>query len=497
MDTGGSGPTSPEPGRDPWLQVPTASPPPIAPVLPRSADQVAALPRRERRRRVLAWALWDWGSAAFNAVITTFVFTVWLTSSAFVDPDVVAAAEGAADGSAAALALEQAIAKHSEWLGWGIGAAGVVIALLAPVAGSRSDDSGRRKLWLGIHTAVVVALSAAMFLVRPAPDALTENFLAGVALLAIGNIFFELAGVNYNATLSQVSTPADVGRVSGFGWGMGYLGGIVLLAIVFVGFIAPDVGWFGVTGELGLNIRAAILAAALWFGVFAIPVLVAVPEVSATPDRSRESFLGAYRRLFADIAGLWRTSRDTLRFLISSAVFRDGLAGVFTFGAIIAAGTFGFSTDQVLIFAIVANVVAGVSTIVSGWLDDRLGPKVVIVGSLIGLLISGLSLFVLHAGGQAVFWVLGLSLSAFVGPAQTASRTMLARVIPEGREAEIFGLYATTGRAASFLAPTAFSAFILVGGAQYWGIIGIMLVLAVGLGLLIPVRIGRRAGAPG
>ncbi|MDO8107884.1 MFS transporter [Isoptericola sp. b441] len=443
------------------------------------------------RRRVLSWALWDWGSAAFNAVITTFVFTVWLTSSAFVDPAVVAAADGAPDGSAAAQALDDAIALHSEWLGWGIGLAGVVIALLAPVAGSRSDDSGHRKRWLGVHTGVVVLVSAAMFLVRPAADALTANLLAGIALLAVGNVFFELAAVNYNATLTQVSTPRNVGRVSGFGWGMGYIGGIVLLALLFVGFIAPEVGWFGVTSADGLNIRAAVLTAAVWFGVFAVPVLVAVPEAPPSAARARDSFWQAYRRLFSDIAGLWRTARHTLRFLIASAVFRDGLAGVFTFGAVIASGTFGFSTDQVLIFAIAANLVAGLSTITSGWFDDRFGPKAVIVAALVGLLISGTAIFGLHAGGKTVFWVLGLMLSAFVGPAQTASRTMLARVIPPGRESEIFGLYATTGRAASFIAPVAFSAFIAFGGAQYWGIVGIMLVLALGLALLLPVRLAR------
>ena len=450
---------------------------------------------RTRRRRVVSWAMWDWGSAAFNAVITTFVFSVWLTSKAFVDPDVVAAADGAASGSDAALALEDAIAQNSSLLGTGIALAGVVIALLAPVAGSRADDTGHRKRWLGIYSFIVFLLSAAMFLVRPAEGALQQNLLLGVALLALGNIVFELASVNYNAMLSQVSVPATVGRVSGFGWGMGYLGGIVLLLILFVGFINPDVGWFGVTDEGGLNIRVSMLVAAAWFGLFALPVLIAVPEVPGSEARARQSFLGAYRQLFSDVAQLWRASRDTVRFLIASAVFRDGLAGVFTFGAIIAAGTFGFSDSGVIVFAIAANVVAGLSTIASGWFDDRFGPKSVIVVSLVGLLVAGVMVFFLHDAGQGAFWIFGLMLTVFVGPAQTASRTMLARVIPPGREAEIFGLYATTGRAASFLAPAGFSIAIALGGAQYWGVLGIMLVLALGLALLLPVRLGRRPQA--
>lgn len=443
------------------------------------------------RRRVIAWALWDWGSAAFNAVITTFVFTRWLTSTAFVDPQVVTAGEAVGAGPAAVAALDAALATHSSWLGWGMTIGGLLIALLAPVTGARADEAGHRRLWLGLHTAVVVLLSAAMVLVRPDPDSLSWNLVLGIGLLATGTLFFELAGVNYNAMLAQVSTPRTVGRISGIGWGAGYLGGIVLLLVLFVGFINPEVGWFGVTGQDGLNIRVAVGVSALWFAVFAIPVLITVPEVPAG-QHSRIGFLASYRRLAADVAELWRTSRSTLRFLVASAVYRDGLAGVFTFGAVIASVTFGFSASEVIVFAIAANVVAGVATIAAGWLDDRLGPRTIIVTALIGLVVAGLALLVLHAGGSTVFWVFGLALSLFVGPAQSASRTLLARLIPPGRESEIFGMYATTGRAASFLAPLGFSTAIVLGGAQYWGILGIIAVVGLGLALLWPIRLGAR-----
>lgn len=169
-------------------------------------------------------------------------------------------------------------------------------------------------------------------------------------------------------------------------------------------------------------------------------------------------------------------------------MFRDGLVGVFAFGGILAAGTFGFSAGEVIIFAIVANIVAGVATVSIGLLDDKIGPKPVIVASLVGLIICGTAVFVLHDGGQIVFWTFGLALCLFVGPAQSASRSFLARVIPAGREGEVFGLYATTGKAATFLAPTAFALFVTLGGAQYWGILGIVLIITIGLGLLLPVK---------
>ncbi|MFF1528534.1 MFS transporter [Cellulomonas sp. NPDC058312] len=454
--------------------------------LPAPVAAEAAPGTRRGRWPVVAWSLWDWGSAAFNAVITTFVFTRWLTSDAFVDPAVVAAGGDA---------LDAALAEHSTWLGWGLTAAGVLIALTAPLAGTRADGSGRRRRGLAVQTAVTVALCAAMALVRPDPDSLTANLLLGIALLAAANVTFELGSVHYNALLPRVATPATLGRISGLGWGAGYVGGIVLLLILFVGFINPEVGWFGVTGDDGQNIRVAVLVSALWFGAFAVPVLLAVPDApdAGTAARRRPGVVEAYRRIVADVRDLWRTSRSTVLFLLASAVYRDGLAGVFTFGAVIASGTFGFSASEVVVFAIAANVVAGVSTVLAGLLDDRVGPRALIVGSLVGLVVAGVSTFALAGAGTSAFWVCGLLLCVFVGPAQSASRSLLTRVAPDGRESQIFGLYATTGRAASFLAPMAFATFVAVSGSQRWGILGLVLVIGIGLAALLPLRLPASA----
>ena len=419
---------------------------------------------------VYAWGLWDWGSAAFNAVITTFVFTVYLTSDAF--------------GPSA-----------DQKLGWVLAAAGLLIAVFAPVTGQRADRSGRRTFWLAVNTLLVVAASAAMFFVAPTPDLLW----LGLVLLAAGNIFFEFASVNYNAMLNQISTPATVGRVSGLGWGLGYIGGIVLLLIVYLGLIDPEVGLFGITGENGMDVRVTMLICAVWTLAFSLPVILTVRDAPGrAPAGRRTGLVQSYRLLFRSVTDLWRTDRNTVYFLLASAVFRDGLAGVFTFGGVIAAGTFGFDAGEVIVFGVAANLVAGVATILFGALDDRLGPKRVIVLSLVSMVLAGTGIFFLHELGTALFWVLGLALCIFVGPAQSASRTFLARLIPAGHEGQVFGLYATTGRAVSFMAPAAFSLALSLGMAvtgaattedvQYWGIVGIVVVLLAGLLLLLPVR---------
>jgi UMF1 family MFS transporter len=450
-------------------------------------DAAAASARRRRdgspaRGGVFAWALWDWGSAAFNAVVTTFVFSTYLASDLFLDPAVVA--EGGA-------ALNRAEADNATVISVALTIAGVLIAVLAPVLGQRSDGSGRRKFWLAINTALVVLAMAGMFFVAPGQ----EYLILGAALLAIGNVFFEFAGVNYNAMLVQVSTPATVGRASGFGWGMGYVGGIVLLILLLTLFVGGLLGIAtgGVVGlpsgdeGAALNVRVAVLVSALWFALFAIPVLLRVPEIPARERENRVSFLESYRRLFGTLRKLAKGRPQVLLFLLASAVFRDGLAAVFTFGAIIAAQVFGFSFSEVLTFGVAANVVAGIATFLGGWLDDRIGAKNIILGSLAGLVLAAIAVLFL-GDGKSGFWVAGLFLCLFVGPVQSASRSFLARITPAGREGEIFGLYATTGRAVSFLAPGLFGLFVSITGDTRFGIVGIAIVLLAGLVLMLPVR---------
>jgi len=428
------------------------------------------------KRRVFSWALWDWATQPFASVITTFVFTVYLTSSSFIPDDVRALGEGDP-------AYELALSVLSRDLGYAIAAAGVLVALFAPVFGQRSDRRGRRKLWLGINTALIVVAQVLMFFVEATPT----FFWLGVTLVAAGNVFADIANVNYNAMLVQVATPQTVGRVSGLGWGFGYLGGIVALLISFFGFIDGD--WFGLGDENGIGIRGVALFCAVWTVIFTVPILVFVPEVPKQEGAPLGNFFTSYTILLRDVKALFRKSPTTFWFLLASAVFRDGLAGVFTFGGVIAAVTFGFSASEVLIFGIAANLGAGLSTMVAGRFDDWFGPKKVILFSLGGLIVAGMALFFLRDAGALPFWIAGMFLSLFTGPVQAASRSFLARVTPAGQEGQIFGLYATTGRAVSFITPTLWAIAIGIGGAQYWGILGIMAVLAVGMVLMVFVKI--------
>ena len=424
--------------------------------------------------------MWDWGAAAFNAVIVTFVFSVYLTDSV-----------GAG--------LDSALSPAT-WLSIAIALAGLGIALTAPVMGQRADRAGRRRRSLAMWTYLTVALMALMFLVDA--DAPQPWFWVGLVLLAVGSITFEFAEVSYFAMLRQVSTPATVGRVSGFGWAMGYFGGIFLLLAAFLGFISgdgPERGMLGISTDGGMNVRLVCLVAAVWFAVFALPVLFKVPENrpkekkdddNNDDDDDKASFVESYRILWRDLKALWRRDPRTVKFLIASAIFRDGLAGVFTFGAILAVTVYGLAPGDVLIFGVAANVVAALGAVVAGYADDRVGPKAVIIGSLVAMLVTMTVL--LFVDGTTMFWIFGLLMCLFVGPAQSASRSFLARLAPAESDGQMFGLYATTGRAVSFLAPALFGVFTWAFSADRAGIAGIALVLLVGLVLLLPVRAPSR-----
>lgn len=420
---------------------------------------------RVNKIQVLSWSLWDFGSAAFNAVLVTFIFSVYLVDSvgAHITHPFTAA----------------------QWLSLGLATAGVVVAGVTPVLGQRADLRGTRRRSVTVWTYVTVVLMAVLFFVRNNAD---WYFFLGLTVLAVASVTFEFAEVNYFAQLSQISTRNTVGKISGFGWASGYVGGIFLLLLCYVGFVAGDGttrGLLGIPVEGGLNIRLVAVMAALWFGLSAIALILTVPEITPSGEK-RDSVAGSYRRLFHELAQLWRADRNAIHFLIASAVFRDGLAGVFTYGAILGVSVYGLAPADVLIFGIAANVTSALGAAIGGFLDDLLGPKPVIMGSLLALIISGTTMFFLD--GPLAFWICGLLLCLFVGPAQSASRSFLLRVSPSGRDGQMFGFYATTGRAISWLSPVAFFLFVSIGGGDdRWGVLGIVTILA--LGLLVMLRV--------
>jgi len=417
-----------------------------------------------------AWMLWDWAEQPYPTIIQTFIFATYITSSSFTT-----------NGDVDSLATQ---------LGWAGSVAGLLVAITAPIFGRRTDTSGHRKRWLLINSGILVALMVGSYFVEPSPS----FFLFGLVLYAVGNVVQETAFINYYAMLKQVTTEKNMARVSGMAWGLGYVGGIILLLGSLVLCFLPGHPLYP-SEEGALNIRVIFLFAAAWMVIFTIPLMIFVPEIpKSAVSNKRESIIDSYKALVAQIKKLRRDNPDALKFLLASAVYRDGLAGVFTFGAILGSVAFGFSTTGVILFGVAANIVSGIGAFVGGAIDGKVGTKRLIVISLSGMLVAGAGVFAFAGMGAITYWVFGLALCLFVGPAQASSRTFVARFAPVNREGEIFGLYQTTGRAASFLSPTLWSISLVLAtqagfeNATVFGIIGIMIVLAVGLFWLLRVH---------
>ncbi|WP_300345341.1 MFS transporter [Nesterenkonia sp.] len=426
---------------------------------------------------ILRWSLWSWGNATVSALMVTFVFGTYI-------------ADAVGPGG-----------QGSQYLTTANLVAGLIIALTAPVIGQRADKAGRRQLWLTINTVLVVLLCAACFFVKPD----TGFLLLGVTLMAAMTLFDEFANLNYNAMITDISDHSRMGRVSGIGWGSGYLGGIVILAIAYFGLVA-DGGLLGVSTDEAFNIRLVAVVGAVWFLIWALPLLftrMTTADEMAAAERIPVS--ESYRRLVRVVVGLWREDRNTFWFLVASAVYRDGLSAIFTYGAILGVTIYGFTSGDILLFGIAGNVVAALGAISGGFFDDRIGPRRVIVFSVAALMLIAAVMYFFDVEREvlgltvtptAAFWVLGLTLCLFVGPAQASSRAFVGRLAPPERAAELFGLYATAGRSIGFLT-SGVSALLLtitlgaeadIEDAEKALIIGILVVLACGLALLLKVK---------
>jgi MFS transporter, UMF1 family len=427
--------------------------------------------RTTSRSRVVAWALWDCGATGVNAVVVTFVFSVYLTEQV---------------GSGL-----PGPTTPASWLGRVLAIAGLFVAFLAPATGMWVNGPNRRRTALAVLTLVVVTLTSAMSLIR----ADYHYLWPGLILLACTAACSDLATVPYNAMLRQLSTADNSGRISGLGSAAGYLGSVLLLLILYFGFILGDGdtrGLLGLPAVGGENVRAAMVLAAAWLALFAWPLLASVRTRVAADRRQVVRFFGTYRALWDEVKGEWRRDPNVVYYLLASAVFRDGLTGVFAFGAVLGVSVYGVSQADVLVFGVCACIVAAIGAVLGGLLDDRVGSKPVIAGSLTAMIAVGLVLLALS--GALAFWVCGLLLCLFVGPTLASARALMLRMSAEGKEGVAFGLYTTTGRAVSFLAPWMFFTFIDLFGTDRAGMGGLCVVLAAGLlAMLIAVRVPREA----
>jgi len=450
-------------------------------------------PARVGRAGIAGWLMFDWASQPFYTLITTFVFAPYFASAVAPTPE-----------------LGQA------WWGYATGIAGLTIAILSPILGSMADATGPRKPWIFLFSIMLVGGSAALWMAMPGASDMVFWVLVAFAIATIGA---EFAIVFTNAMMPDLVDEDRLGRLSGNGWAIGYIGGLISLILV-LGFMAgnPETGktllgadpWFGLDPAEREGDRIAGPLSAVWYVIFVIPLFL------FTPDTPRKRTVGsAVSHGFKDLKATLKSlpdDKNVLMYLIASMFYRDALIALFAFGGIYAAGVLGWSLIQIGIFGILLSITGTFGAWLGGMLDDRFGAKNVILWVLVILLLCCVGVvstsrehvfFFVEAAprmpGDAMFsslpelvyLALGGVIGAAAGPMQAASRTLLIKLAPRERMTQYFGLYALTGKVTSFIGPFSVAIATDLSGSQRIGMTPMLVLFAIGLVLLTRVHVAR------
>jgi len=440
---------------------------------------------RASRLGIAGWMLFDWAAQPFFTVITTFIFGPYLVSRLAADP---------AAGQAA-------------W-SYTLTIAGIAIALLAPVMGSIADASGARKPWIAAFAVVKILSLLALWNAAPG-----SSLVFAMAMIVLATVAAEFSIVFNDSMMPRLVSPAETGRISNIAWGLGYLGGmIVLIAVVALLSANPETGrtaigvspLFGLDPAAGEDARITGPISAVWYFVFILPMFF------FTPDQSRGlPIAAAVRAGFADLSAALRDLRNKpgiLRFLVARMIYQDGVNGLLALGGTFAAGMFAWQTFELGIYGIILNVVAIGGCLYASRLDARLGSKSVVVISLVCLTVAtigivstgpGFTLFgviplpTADSGGlfgtaaEKAYILYGLLIGLAFGPVQASARSYLARSVHPDEAGRYFGLYALSGRATSFLAPLSVALVTSATGSARLGMMALVVFLLAGFLLLL------------
>ncbi|WP_421993577.1 MFS transporter [Roseococcus sp.] len=408
-------------------------------------------------RREWAWSSYDWANSAFPTVVSTFVIAAYFTKGIAPDP----------------------VTGQVMW-GWMQALVGLSIGLLSPLLGAIADAGGRRRAMLLITTLLTAFFTAGIWFALPEPGYAMWALLC----VGLGTLCFELGTVFYNAMLTEVTTPARLGRISGIGWALGYAGGLACLVLCLILLVQPDPAHFGLDRDKAEHVRATALVVGGWLLLFGWPVLIAVPDAAA-----RQPWGVAARDGLAELGRVLRQlphQPAVMRFILARFFYTDGLNVLFAFGAVFAAGVFQMGFEEILLFGIALNVTGGIGAFSGGWVEERLGARTTVLIALVALMTLGAGMLLVET--KSAFWMLGVMLGLFFGPAQAASRSLMAHLAPKGEVAAYFGLYALSGRATGFIGPAALAMVTSLFGSQHAGMAVVLVMLGIGAAILATVR---------
>jgi len=433
-----------------------------------------------------SWALFDWANQPYFTVITTFIFAPYFTATVVGD----------------------SVTGQAYW-GYTQAVAGFIIAIMSPILGSVADAGGPRKPW--IFTFVLICALASISLWWAVPG-MTSGLIWILAAIVVGTIAVEFSLVFNNAMLPNLTSSENMGKLSGFGWGLGYLGGLIALFIVLVGFSMPEEPLFGLDKVSHEHDRMTGPLTGIWFLIFILPMMFFTPDAKSAGISRGVAVQKGFSSLIETLRGV-KNHRNVVYFLIARMFYNDGILALIGFSGIYAAGVFGWETMTLGIFGILINVFAIAGSFIGGWLDDRLGSKPTIVISVLGLSFASVGVLsigdgevlfgipaampvegggVFESPAEQVFMGFAVIMGIFFGPAQAASRTLVARLSPPEKMTEFFGLFALSGKATAFMAPLLIGVVTSLTGEQRPAMLVILILLLIGAALMSFVEENHR-----
>ena len=404
--------------------------------------------------------MFDFANSSYTTIIVTVAFSIYFTKLVAPGP------------------------KADWWWSVGVGISNTIVVLTAPVIGAIADDSGRKKFFLGLAYAACVAGTAALSTVLPGA------LVLALALFVVSNVAFAFCENLAGAFLPEISTPENIGKISGLGWGLGYFGGLGSLLLVQP-LLAP-----GFTEANLSNLRLTWILTAAFFCLAALPTLVLLKE--RAPRGPRRSLLGYTRIGFRRLAETGKSLRhfsELAQFLVVFLIYNCGLMAVIAFSAIYAERTIGFTSADLIGLFIVLQLSAAAGALLFGWIQDRLGAKLTVDVTLVLWILVGAGAYL--ADSKAEFWPVALAAGLGIGSLQSASRAIVGLFSPESKSGEFFGFWGLAQRGAYVVGPFVFGLVSSATGSQRTAILtnGAFFLLGLVGMRLIDVERGRQAAA--
>ena len=406
-------------------------------------------------KKIFNFALYDFANSAFTTIIITFIFATYFAKQIAPNP----------------------ILGQSYW-GWTIGVTGFLVAIIGPFLGSVADNKNRIVFFIRFFSLLCILFTALLWFAKPSQSYLLYTLI----IVGIANIFYELSLIFYNSLLKNISADKNLGKSSGFGFALGYVGGIVILLISIKLFIDTENLPFGLTKDSSENIRAITLLVSAWFLLFSIPFLFFAIKESTKKRKKNIPYN------FSDLKILiWNKKISVLgKFLIARMLYADGLNAIVVMGGIFAVGVFNLEIKDLLKLSIIMNITAFIGASIGGVANDKYGSKTVITFSLIGMIFS--SIAILFTFSTSMFLFLAAINGFFIGPIQSASRVVITSMLNKNNQGKGFGLFATSGKLTSFLGPLLVSTVTFLTNSQRIGFAAAIILLIAGLIILLKIK---------